>query len=108
MLAFDRIEPIIIKDTKTKTCLIIDVAIPSDYNILQKEAEKLTKYKDLEIEIKRMWSLKTKIIPLIIGATGVISKSVVKFVEEIPGEHNLKIMQKTVILKTAHIIRKTI
>jgi hypothetical protein len=37
---------IIIK-TKDKTCLLIDVAIPSDKNIKQKKAEKKLKYKNL-------------------------------------------------------------
>jgi hypothetical protein len=31
---------IMIKNKKDKTCLLIDVAIPSDKNVIQKEAEK--------------------------------------------------------------------
>jgi hypothetical protein len=38
---------IIIKNKKDKTCLLIDVAIPSDKNVIQKEAEKKLKYKNL-------------------------------------------------------------
>jgi len=40
--------------------------------VIKKEAEKILKYKDLTIEIERMWNVKTK-IPVIIGATGTIS-----------------------------------
>jgi hypothetical protein len=40
-----------------------------------KEAEKILKYKDLTIEVQRMWSVKTKVIPVITEATGTISKS---------------------------------
>jgi hypothetical protein len=39
----------------------------------KKEAEKILKYKDPTIEIQRMWNVKTKVIPVIIGATGTIS-----------------------------------
>ena len=36
---------IIIKNKKEKTCTLIDVAIPADRNVVQKEAEKKLKYK---------------------------------------------------------------
>ena len=36
---------IIIKNKKEKTCTLIDVAIPADGNVVQKEAEKKLKYK---------------------------------------------------------------
>jgi hypothetical protein len=44
-------------------------------NVIKKEAEKILKYKDLTIEIQRMWNVKTKAISVIIGATGTISRS---------------------------------
>ena len=56
-------------------CMLIDVAISRERNVIKKEAEKIRKYKDLTIEIQRMWNVKTKVIPVIIGATGTISKS---------------------------------
>jgi hypothetical protein len=54
---------------------MIDIAIPSDKNVIQKEAEKKLKYKNLSIEIQRMWNMKCCVIPVIIGATGIVSKS---------------------------------
>jgi hypothetical protein len=66
---------IMVRNKKDKTCLLIDVAIPSDKNVIQKEAEKKLKYKNLSIEIQRMWIVKCFVIPVIIGATGIVSKS---------------------------------
>jgi hypothetical protein len=66
---------IIIKNKKEETCTLIDVAIPADRNVMQKEVEKMLKYKSLVIEIQRMWNLKCMIIPVIIGATGILTKS---------------------------------
>jgi hypothetical protein len=51
---------------------LIDVAIPGDRNVIQEEAEKILKYTDLTIEIQRMWNVKTRVISVIIGATGTI------------------------------------
>ena len=48
-----------------------------------KKDEKILKYKDLTIEIQRMWNVKTKVIPVIIGATGTISNSFRKYVSNI-------------------------
>jgi hypothetical protein len=58
----------VLHDKTEKTCLLIDVAISDDSNVDTKEAEKLSKYKDLKIDISRMWKLRTKIVPVIIGA----------------------------------------
>ena len=52
--------------------MLIDVAILGDRSVIKKEAEKILKYKDLTIEIQRMWKVKTRVIPVIIGATGTI------------------------------------
>jgi GTP cyclohydrolase I len=46
------------------------------------------------------------VIPITIGATGTISKSFRKYVSNIPGNHEVKELQKTAILDTAHILRK--
>jgi hypothetical protein len=76
--------------------------------LIKKEAEKVLKYKDLTIEIKCMWSVKTRVIPVIIGATETISKSLRKHVSDIPGNHDVREQQKTAILGTAHILRKVL
>jgi len=88
--------------------MLRDVAISGDRNVIKKETEKILKYKDLTIEIQRMWNVKTYLIPLIIRATGTISKSFRKYVSNIPGKHEAKELQKTAILDTAHILRKVL
>jgi len=55
-----------------------------------------------------MWNVKIKVIPVIIEATGTISKSFRKYVSNIPGKHEVKELQKTAILGTAHILRKVL
>jgi len=99
---------IIIRDNEKGACMLIDVAISGDRNVIKKEAEKILKYKDLTIEIQRMWNVKTKVIPVIIGATGAISKSFRKYASKISGKDEVKELQRTAILGTAHILRKVL
>ena len=99
---------IIIKKQKEKTCTLIDVAIPADRNVAQKEAEKKLKYNRLCIEIQRTWNLKCTIIPVIIGATGIVTRSLMKNLETVSGRHSVHSLQKTAILGTSHIIRKVL
>jgi len=76
--------------------------------VIKKEAEKIPKYKDLTMLIQFMWNVKTKVIPVIIWATGTVSKSFRKYVSKIAGKHEVKELQKTAILGTAHILRKVL
>jgi hypothetical protein len=85
---------IIIKNKKDKICLLIDVTIPSDRNVIQKESEKKLKYKHLSIEIQRMWNMKCFIIPVITGATGFVTRRLKNYLETIPGKHSMDSLQK--------------
>ena len=84
------------------------VAIFGDRNVMKKEAENILKHKDITIEIQRMWNVKTNVIPVIRGATGTISKSFRKCLSNVPWKHEIKELQKTAILRTAHLLRKVL
>jgi hypothetical protein len=55
-----------------------------------------------------MLNVKTKVILVIIGATGTVTKSLRKYLSKIPAQHEIKELQKTAISGTAHILRKVI
>jgi 5,10-methylenetetrahydrofolate reductase len=48
------------------------------------------------------------VIPVIIGVMGTMSKSFRKYMSNIPGIHEVKELQKTAILGTAHILWKVL
>jgi hypothetical protein len=76
---------------------------------VQKEAEKKLKCKSLFVEIQRMWNLMCAIIPVMIGATGIVTKSLRKNLEAISEKHSIvDSLQKIAILGTSHIIRKVL
>ena len=83
------------------------MAIPADISVTQKEAEKKLKYKNLCTEIQRMWNMKC-IIPVIIGATRIVTKGLKKSLEAIPGKHSIDSLQKTAIHGTSHVIQKVL
>ena len=55
-----------------------------------------------------MWNLKCTIVPVIIGATGIVTRSLKKNSETVPGNHSTDSLQKTAVLGTSHIIRKVL
>ena len=88
--------------------MLIDVANPGDRNVIKKETEKILKYQNLMIEIVRMWNVKEKVIPVITEATGAISKSLRLYLSNVQGKHEIKELQKTAILGTAHKLREVL
>ena len=62
--------------------------------MIKEEVENFLKYEDRVTEIQRLWNMKAKVIPVIIGATGIISKSLLQHLSNIPGKHEIKELQK--------------
>ena len=87
---------------------MLDVAVPVDKNIYLKKLQKLSKYKYLEIEVTKMWKFKTKTIPVVIGALGMIKKGTQNFIDQIPDKPSQQEMQKIVLTSTAPILRKVL
>jgi hypothetical protein len=47
---------------------------------------------------------KCTIIPIVIGATGIVTRSLKKNLKAVPGKHSIDSLQKTAVLGTSHII----
>ena len=54
-------------------------------NLSSGEFGKISKYKDLEIEIQRMWHLKTTLIPVVVEALRKVKKGTKEYLQQIPG-----------------------
>ena len=100
--------PDIVKDLTNFTCKLIDMTIPSDRNIALKETEKKSKYKDLELEIQRMWHMKTEVVPVVVGALGTIKKGMIENIKKVSERATVTEMQKICMLGSAQIPRKVL
>ena len=89
-----------IKDHGNRCCKIIEVSVPSDQNTSTKVTEKISKYKDLEIEITKIRRVKTEIVPVIVGELALISKEIEHNLGKISGAINMNELQKIILLET--------
>ena len=94
---------------RTKDVRIIDIAIPGDKRVKDKEIEKLEKYQMLKDEVRRLWKMKTvTVLPIVIGALGAVSQRFTGYVNKVGANIRLEIMQKTALLGTARLLRKVL
>jgi len=52
---------IIMRNNDKGSCVLIDVTIFGDRNVIKRDDVKILKYKDLKTEIQHMWNVKTKV-----------------------------------------------
>ena len=98
---------IIFVDKREQTVMFVDVTIPNDHNIIEKKLKKIEKYTDLGIEIKELWNMqRVDIVPIVIGCTGVVDNSFVRYLGKIPAEISVFELQKIVLLNTCYIVRR--
>ena len=93
-------------DYMEKTGFIIDTAVPRDENIRDKELEKIDKYQPLKIELERLWDVKIRVIPVVVGALGAMADRLPSWLAQIPGTINEVELQKSALLGTAKILRR--
>ena len=61
----------------------MDFAVPADHRIKLKESEKKDKYLDLARELKKPWNMQVSIIPVLIGAFGIVTNGLIKGLEDL-------------------------
>ena len=100
---------LILVDKKAKSCFIVDVAIPGDCKIHEKETKKIEKYQNLKRKLKRLWLLKkVEVVPVVVRALGCISKGFSGWMDTLGIKLNVRMVQKSVLLGTARIARKVL
>ena len=90
---------IIVIDKKERKGKIIDIAVPADVRVGQKEREKVEKFQDLKREIGGLWKLKiVEVVPAVIGALRSVTKGFDRWIEKLGMPFNVGVMQKNCLV----------
>ena len=73
-----------------------------------KEDEKEEKYQDLAREIRKMWGVRTKVIPIVVGAVGKIPLRLKENLRTIGVDTSIDLIQRCAFLWSARILRKVL
>ena len=95
-------------DKSKKGCHIIDVAIPEDSGVRENEFEKVEKYQNLARELRRMWEVKTNVVPIVLGALGTVPLRLNGNLKEIGVDTSISLIRKSALLGSARILRKVL
>ena len=99
---------LVVVDKKDRICETIDFAVPGDSKIEEKEKDTIEKYQDLGRELQKIWNVKVKIIPLVVGSLGALPKEFGNRLKQIGITVGTAQVQKTVLLGMARILRKVL
>ena len=100
---------IVVWDRQSRSALIIDVSVPNDFGINRAEREKVTKYQDLKNALKDEWQLKDiAVIPVIIGATGLMKDNLQCYLDSIPGMPKKYQVQIAAIRGTVSLLKQAL
>ena len=99
---------LIMTNKKKRTWKIIDFAVPANHRIKLKECEKRDKYLDLVRELKKLWNMQGKIIPIVICAFGTVTKWLLKGLEKLEFGRRVETIQSTTILRTSRLLRRVL
>ena len=84
------------------------MAIPEDGRVRAKEDEKVEKYQDLATEVRKMWGVRTKVIPIVVGALGTIPMRLKENLRAIGVDTSIELIKRSALLGSARILRKVL
>ena len=100
---------IIVWDHENKSAKIIEVSVPNDYGLNVSERKKISKYQDLKNDLRNTWELDDiEIIPIIIGATGLVKDNFVQYMKSIPGSPCAEEAQLQAVKGTITLLKRAL
>ena len=99
---------VVIVDKTNKKWIILDFSVPWDAKVKSKEEEKCTRYGPLSTEIRSIHKVKTKIIPIVVGALGTVPKRLPDYLKSLGVPDVIGSLQTAALLGTQRILKNTL
>ena len=99
---------VVVVDRKAKLWTIIDFAVPLDHNIFKKQHDKVERYQKLAQQFRRLHPIQTKIIPIVVGAFGMIPEGLPGYLEKLGIPDIVGGLQTTALLGTQRILKNVL
>ena len=100
---------VVVVDRKAKLWTIIDFAVPLDFNVVTKQHDKIETYHELAAEFRKMHrGIRTKLIPIVVGAFGTIPEGLPGYLKELGIPDIVGGLQKTALLGTQRILKNVL
>ena len=99
---------VVVVDHVNKKWWFVDFAVPFDKNVATKEAEKINKYEELAEEARKMHKVTVEIVPIVVGALGVVTKDLVGWCKKVGIGDVVVELQTAAVIGTQAILRKVL
>jgi D-alanine-D-alanine ligase-like ATP-grasp enzyme len=87
---------------------IVDFSVPWDVYVVSKEDEKIRHYSPLANELRKLHRVSTKIILIIVGSLGTISKNLTGYLKQLDIPDIAGGLQTSALLGTTYILKKVL
>ena len=81
-------------------------SVSADHRVKMRESEKVNRYLDLARELKKLWNMRVTVIPIVIGALGMVPKCSEERLDELKFRGRIETIKTTALLRSAKILRK--
>ena len=95
----------VVLDWRERKWTIVDFSVPWDGNVMKKEDEKVGKYEELGSEVRKVYKVRTEIVPIVIGALGTVPKRLEGYLKRLGVPDTIGILQTSALLGTVRILK---
>ena len=100
---------IVVLNKSKRSCAIINIAIPGDIGVSEKEKKKIERYQELKREIKRMWNIRSiKVISVVVGVLCSTSMMLKNYIGELGVVISTALLQQMELIEIVCILREVL